>query len=46
MWGPWLADAVGEEPCRVMELQGIAGSSPAIDGASGLRNAIADQGNR
>ncbi len=46
MWGPWLADAVGEEPCRVLELQGIAGSSPAIDGASGLRNAIADQGNR
>jgi simple sugar transport system substrate-binding protein len=38
--GQWLAEQVGEEPCRVVELQGTTGSSPAIDRAQGFRNAI------
>ena len=38
--GNWLAETVGDEPCRVVELEGTTGSSPAIDRASGFRNAI------
>ncbi len=38
--GQWLVEQVGEEPCRVVELQGTTGSSPAIDRAQGFRNAI------
>jgi simple sugar transport system substrate-binding protein len=38
--GQWLAEQVGDEPCRVVELQGTTGSSPAIDRAQGFRNAI------
>ena len=38
--GQWLVDTVGEEPCRVVELQGTTGSSPAIDRAQGFLNAI------
>ena len=38
--GEWLVGEVGEEECRVVELQGTTGSSPAIDRATGFRNAI------
>jgi galactofuranose transport system substrate-binding protein len=38
--GEWLVGAVGDNDCRVVELQGTTGSSPAIDRASGFREAI------
>ncbi|QQM30287.1 ABC transporter substrate-binding protein [Martelella lutilitoris] len=38
--GQWLVDTVGDQPCRVVELQGTTGSSPAIDRATGFRNAL------
>lgn len=38
--GTWLAENVGDKECRVVELQGTTGSSPAIDRATGFRNAI------
>ncbi|MGV0818367.1 galactofuranose ABC transporter, galactofuranose-binding protein YtfQ [Martelella sp. AMO21009] len=38
--GGWLVDEVGDKDCRVVELQGTTGSSPAIDRATGFRNAI------
>lgn len=38
--GQWLVDAVGGEPCRVVELQGTTGSSPAIDRKTGFETAI------
>ncbi|WP_109463871.1 galactofuranose ABC transporter, galactofuranose-binding protein YtfQ [Albibacillus kandeliae] len=38
--GQWLVDKVAGEPCRVVELQGTTGSSPAIDRKSGFENAI------
>jgi galactofuranose transport system substrate-binding protein len=43
--GNWLVETVGEEPCRVVELQGTTGSSPAIDRAQGFRNAIEGHAN-
>ena len=38
--GQWLADTVGDEECRIVELQGTTGSSPAIDRKTGFENAI------
>ncbi|RYH01674.1 ABC transporter substrate-binding protein [Salipiger sp. IMCC34102] len=38
--GQWLVDNKPEGECRVVELQGTTGSSPAIDRANGFRNAI------
>ncbi|AQZ50458.1 ABC transporter substrate-binding protein [Martelella mediterranea] len=38
--GGWLVEEVGDKDCRVVELQGTTGSSPAIDRATGFRNAI------
>ncbi|MBB4120954.1 galactofuranose ABC transporter, galactofuranose-binding protein YtfQ [Martelella radicis] len=38
--GQWLVDTVGDQPCRVVELQGTTGSSPAIDRATGFRNSL------
>ena len=38
--GQWLVDQVGDEPCRVVELQGTTGSSPAIDRKTGFENGI------
>ncbi|MBS1301736.1 galactofuranose ABC transporter, galactofuranose-binding protein YtfQ [Loktanella sp. SALINAS62] len=38
--GQWLVDNKPEGTCRVVELQGTTGSSPAIDRATGFRNAI------
>ncbi|RYH09168.1 galactofuranose ABC transporter, galactofuranose-binding protein YtfQ [Tropicimonas sp. IMCC6043] len=43
--GKWLVDAVGSEECRVVELQGTTGSSPAIDRKAGFEKAIADAPN-
>ncbi|WP_373356481.1 galactofuranose ABC transporter, galactofuranose-binding protein YtfQ [Pseudoroseicyclus sp. CXY001] len=43
--GQWLVDTVGEEACRVVELQGTTGSSPAIDRANGFREAIEGHAN-
>ncbi|RAH99022.1 sugar ABC transporter substrate-binding protein [Acuticoccus sediminis] len=38
--GQWLVDAVDGKDCRVVELQGTTGSSPAIDRKTGFENAI------
>ena len=38
--GQWLADTVGDKECRIVELQGTTGSSPAIDRKTGFENAI------
>ncbi|ETX29409.1 galactofuranose ABC transporter, galactofuranose-binding protein YtfQ [Roseivivax isoporae] len=38
--GQWLVDNKPEGACRVVELQGTTGSSPAIDRANGFRQAI------
>ncbi|WP_375261152.1 galactofuranose ABC transporter, galactofuranose-binding protein YtfQ [Palleronia sp.] len=38
--GQWLVEEVGDRECRIVELQGTTGSSPAIDRAEGFRNAI------
>lgn len=43
--GEWLVGAVDGAECRVVELQGTTGSSPAIDRATGFRNAIDGHGN-
>lgn len=43
--GQWLADAVGDKDCNVVELQGTTGSSPAIDRKKGFEEAIAGHGN-
>lgn len=43
--GRWLVDAAGGEECRVVELQGTTGSSPAIDRKAGFEEAIADAPN-
>nr|WP_305853226.1 galactofuranose ABC transporter, galactofuranose-binding protein YtfQ [Acuticoccus sp. I52.16.1] len=38
--GEWLVETVAGEDCRVVELQGTTGSSPAIDRKTGFENAI------
>lgn len=43
--GQWLVDAVAGEDCRVVELQGTTGSSPAIDRKTGFEQAIAGHDN-
>ncbi|MCQ0988225.1 galactofuranose ABC transporter, galactofuranose-binding protein YtfQ [Jiella marina] len=43
--GQWLAENVGDQECRIVELQGTTGSSPAIDRAKGFRNAIEGKDN-
>ncbi len=43
--GQWLVEAVAGETCRVVELQGTTGSSPAIDRANGFRAALEGHGN-
>jgi len=43
--GGWLVETVGDKDCRVVELQGTTGSSPAIDRATGFRNAIEGHSN-
>lgn len=43
--GQWLVGTVGTKPCRVVELQGTTGSSPAIDRKAGFEKAIAGHAN-
>ncbi|TJZ90309.1 ABC transporter substrate-binding protein [Paracoccus gahaiensis] len=43
--GQWLVDQVAGEDCRIVELQGTTGSSPAIDRKAGFEAAIADHEN-
>lgn len=43
--GQWLVDQVGSEECRIVELQGTTGSSPAIDRKTGFETAIAGHAN-
>ena len=43
--GEWLVDALDGADCRVVELQGTTGSSPAIDRKNGFEQGIADADN-
>ena len=43
--GQWLVDAVMGAPCRVVELQGTVGSTPAINRKKGFEEAIAAAAN-
>ncbi len=43
--GEWLVDAVDGAECRVVELQGTTGSSPAIDRKNGFEQGIAGADN-
>ncbi|PJE26841.1 monosaccharide ABC transporter substrate-binding protein, CUT2 family [Pseudooceanicola antarcticus] len=43
--GQWLVDEVAGEDCRIVELQGTTGSSPAIDRKTGFENAISGHDN-
>ncbi|TKW65955.1 MAG: ABC transporter substrate-binding protein [Paracoccus denitrificans] len=43
--GQWLAEQVGDADCRIVELQGTTGSSPAIDRKTGFENAISGHDN-
>lgn len=43
--GKWLKDKMAGKDCRIVELQGTTGSSPAIDRKKGFEKAIADAPN-
>ena len=43
--GEWLAQDVGDKECKVVELQGTTGSSPAINRKKGFEEAIAGHKN-
>jgi simple sugar transport system substrate-binding protein len=43
--GQWLVDTMAGADCRVVELQGTTGSSPAIDRKAGFEKALAGHGN-
>ncbi|QEW24037.1 ABC-transporter periplasmic-binding protein precursor (plasmid) [Paracoccaceae bacterium] len=43
--GEWLAAEMGDTPCRIVELQGTTGSSPAIDRKKGFEQGIAGHDN-
>jgi simple sugar transport system substrate-binding protein len=43
--GQWLVDTVGTKDCKVVELQGTVGSSPAINRKQGFEEAIAGHSN-
>lgn len=43
--GQWLVDAQAGADCRIVELQGTTGSSPAIDRKTGFEQAIAGHDN-
>lgn len=43
--GKWLAEAVGDRDCRIVELQGTTGSSPAIDRKKGFEQGISGHDN-
>lgn len=43
--GQWLVGTVGNKECKVVELQGTVGSTPAIDRKKGFEEAIAGHAN-
>ena len=43
--GSWLKDEMAGKDCRIVELQGTTGSSPAIDRKTGFEKAIAGSDN-
>lgn len=43
--GQWLVDEMAGKDCRVVELQGTTGSSPAIDRKNGFEKALAGHDN-
>jgi len=43
--GDWLVGNVGDKECKVVELQGTVGSSPAINRKKGFEDAIAGHAN-
>lgn len=43
--GQWLVDEMAGADCRIVELQGTTGSSPAIDRKAGFEQAIAGHSN-
>ncbi len=43
--GEWLAAEVDGKDCKIVELQGTTGSSPAIDRKNGFEQGIADHSN-
>ncbi len=43
--GEWLVGAVGDDDCKVVELQGTVGSTPAINRKQGFEEAIAGHDN-
>lgn len=43
--GEWLAGTVGDKECKIVELQGTVGSSPAINRKQGFEEAIAGKAN-
>ncbi|WP_075215449.1 galactofuranose ABC transporter, galactofuranose-binding protein YtfQ [Mongoliimonas terrestris] len=43
--GEWLAKTVGDKDCKIVELQGTVGSSPAINRKKGFDEAIAAHSN-
>lgn len=43
--GKWLADTVAGKDCRIVELQGTTGSSPAIDRKAGFEKGISGAAN-
>ncbi len=43
--GEWLVKTVGDKPCKVVELQGTVGSTPAINRKKGFEEAIAGHSN-
>ncbi|AUC55476.1 MAG: galactofuranose ABC transporter, galactofuranose-binding protein YtfQ [Sagittula sp.] len=43
--GEWLVSEMGDEECRIVELQGTTGSSPAIDRKKGFEEGIAGHDN-
>src|SRR5690606_19809837 len=43
--GEWLANEIGDKDCKVVELQGTTGSSPAINRKKGFEEGIASHAN-
>ncbi len=43
--GQWLIDAVGPRPCKVLEIEGTVGSTPAINRKKGFDSVVDDHPN-
>ena len=43
--GEWLVNTVGDKECKIVELQGTVGSTPAINRKQGFEEAIAGKAN-